>query len=146
VFCFCIRFRGGGTLFLSCTSRTVVPSFWILWGTLVDCVVFSTFVGLSWLIITIPLPGYVAAKLREVQKTTLKKTDARVQSVTESMFLPIALISCAVELFTVMSVLRMVKFFAWESRMEERIKDRRTDELKCIKRRRMLYLVDGILK
>jgi hypothetical protein len=117
-----------------------------LWGTLVDCVVFSTFVGLSWLIITIPLPGYVAAKLREVQKTTLKKTDARVQSVTESMFLPIALISCAVELFTVMSVLRMVKFFAWESRMEERIKDRRTDELKCIKRRRMLYLVDGILK
>jgi hypothetical protein len=45
-----------------------------------------------------------------------------------------------------MSVIRMVKFFAWESRMEERIKDKRTDELDSIKRWRMLDLATGILK
>ena len=51
-----------------------------------------------------------------------------------------------IESFTVVSVLRMIKFFAWESRMEERIKDRRTDELESIRWRRMLDLVTGILK
>jgi hypothetical protein len=45
-----------------------------------------------------------------------------------------------------MSVLRMVKFFAWESKMEERIKDRRADELESIGQRRMLDMVTGILK
>ena len=40
----------------------------------------------------------------------------------------------------------MIKFFAWESKMEERIKDKRADELEWIRKRRMLDLVNGILK
>jgi hypothetical protein len=40
----------------------------------------------------------------------------------------------------------MIKFFAWESKMEERIMEKRTDELDFIRQRRMLDLANGILK
>jgi hypothetical protein len=46
----------------------------------------SAFIGLAWLFITIPLPGYVAARVRTIQKIALKKTDARVGTVTESEY------------------------------------------------------------
>jgi hypothetical protein len=46
----------------------------------------SAFVGFTWLVITIPLPGYVAARVRTIQKIALKKTDARVGTVTESEY------------------------------------------------------------
>ena len=46
----------------------------------------SAFVGLAWLLIIVPLPGYVAARVRTVQKIALKNTDVRVGTVTESEY------------------------------------------------------------
>ena len=45
---------------------------------------FSAFVGLGVIVLLFPLPGYVTKLIQDVQVIRLKKTDARVQTVTES--------------------------------------------------------------
>ncbi|KAF5357531.1 hypothetical protein D9757_008436 [Collybiopsis confluens] len=59
--------------------------------------------------------------MQDSQKMKMKKTDGRIQMVTETM-----------------SVLRMVKFFGWERMMNDRIKDAREQELTFIRRLRLL--------
>ena len=47
----------------------------------------SAFVGLAVTLALFPLPGYLASRMQSIQVSRLKKTDARVQAVTESEFL-----------------------------------------------------------
>ena len=47
--------------------------------------VFSAFVGVAVMLACLPLPGWVAKLIQSIQETAMKKTDARVQTVTESM-------------------------------------------------------------
>ncbi|KAJ7630594.1 P-loop containing nucleoside triphosphate hydrolase protein [Roridomyces roridus] len=63
-----------------------------------------------------------------VQEKRLKKTDSRVQTVTE-----------------VLNVLRMLKMFGWERQMDERVAEKREEELVWIFRRQMLDLLNGTL-
>lgn len=56
------------------------------------CIVFlylllgwSSFVGLAVMIVSFPLPGYIAKWIQTIQEKRLKRTDARVQSVSECM-------------------------------------------------------------
>ncbi|KAF9013115.1 hypothetical protein BDQ17DRAFT_1419297 [Cyathus striatus] len=72
----------------------------------------SAFVGLFVMLALAPVPRFIVNKLGVVHAEKMKKTDARVQVVTE-----------------VVNVLRMVKMFAWEGRMDERIRERRKAEL-----------------
>lgn len=44
----------------------------------------SAFVGLAFIIVMLPIPGFVAKFTQTVQEQRLKKTDGRVQTVTES--------------------------------------------------------------
>jgi ABC-type multidrug transport system fused ATPase/permease subunit len=44
----------------------------------------SSLVGLAAMVIMFPLPGYMAKLVQRAQKAKMKKTDARVQTVTES--------------------------------------------------------------
>ena len=44
----------------------------------------SAFMGLLAMVLLFPVPGYVASMIQDVQGEKMKKTDARVQSVTES--------------------------------------------------------------
>jgi ABC-type bacteriocin/lantibiotic exporter with double-glycine peptidase domain len=76
-----------------------------------------------------PLPGYVAKLVQTVQQQRLKKTDARVQVVTETM-----------------NVLRMIKLFGWERQMNERVAEKREEELNWLWKRQMLDLLNGTLK
>ncbi|KAF7339970.1 ATP-binding cassette transporter [Mycena venus] len=99
------------------------------------CVVFlsqvlgwSSFVGMGMMILLFPLPGYVAKLVQMVQQQRLKKTDARVQSVTETM-----------------NVLRMIKLFGWERQMNERVADKREEELNWLWKRQLLDLLNGTL-
>lgn len=46
---------------------------------------FSTFVGLGVMLALFPLPGYLAKLAAHYQKETLKRTDARVEVVTEGV-------------------------------------------------------------
>lgn len=45
-----------------------------------------------------------------------------------------------------MNVLRMVKLFGWERKMNDKIAGKREEELKYIKKRQMLDLLNGSLK
>ncbi|KAJ7141418.1 hypothetical protein C8R44DRAFT_763397 [Mycena epipterygia] len=85
---------------------------------------WSAFVGMGF-----PLPGYVAKLQQTVQKAMLKTTDARVQTVSETM-----------------NVLRMIKMFGWEKQMNEKIADKREEELNWIYKRKLLDLLNDIAK
>lgn len=45
-----------------------------------------------------------------------------------------------------MNVLRMVKLFGWESKIEQQVSEKRDEELFWIRRRQLLNLVYGNLK
>ncbi|KAJ7785923.1 hypothetical protein B0H16DRAFT_1657372 [Mycena metata] len=99
------------------------------------CVVFlynvlgwSSFVGMGVMVALFPLPGYVAKLVQTVQQQRLKRTDSRVQAVTETM-----------------NVLRMIKLFGWERQMNERVAEKRDEELNWLWKRQMLDLLNGTL-
>ncbi|KAK0192579.1 hypothetical protein F5146DRAFT_1040547 [Armillaria mellea] len=102
---------------------------------LILCVVFlyvilgwSAFVGLAVIILMFPAPGFLAKLTQDVQAATLKRTDGRVQAVTE-----------------ILNVLRMVKLFGWERKMNERISIKREEELVWIRKRQFLELLSGLI-
>lgn len=107
----------------------------------------SAFVGLAVLLILFPIPGYVAKIVQNVQQARLKRTDGRVQTVTESTSFWPHLSRISVD-FTIvaMNVLRMVKLFGWEKKLNARIADKREEELVWIKKKQLLELLMGSLK
>ncbi|KAJ6594858.1 P-loop containing nucleoside triphosphate hydrolase protein [Mycena capillaripes] len=88
---------------------------------------WSVWVGVASIILLAPVPGYMAKLVQSVQKERLKRTDDRVQSVSEAV-----------------NVLRMVKLFGWEEKMKARIADKRDSELTWIRKRRMIDLASGV--
>ncbi|KIJ62401.1 hypothetical protein HYDPIDRAFT_94464 [Hydnomerulius pinastri MD-312] len=86
---------------------------------------WSALVGLVIMFATFPLPGMVAKRIQSVQREKMKRTDARVQSVTETV-----------------NVLRMVKLFGWESQMDQRLREKREDELVWTWKFKMLDLLN----
>ncbi|TFK76836.1 P-loop containing nucleoside triphosphate hydrolase protein [Pluteus cervinus] len=87
---------------------------------------WSAFVGLATTLMLYPLPGYLANKVQAMQAVRLKKADARIQTVTESM-----------------NIIRMVKLFGWERKMSDRLADIREEELLCIQKRNILKAVNS---
>lgn len=83
----------------------------------------SAFVGLASILLLSPLPGYVAKRVQDVQSIRLKKTDARVQSVTESkpnigwgfISLSIQMLLLSNERFTHGQAVRLGEKDEWES-------------------------------
>ncbi|KAJ6566068.1 P-loop containing nucleoside triphosphate hydrolase protein [Mycena capillaripes] len=90
---------------------------------------WSVLVGVASIILLVPVPGYMAKLVQSVQKERLKRTDNRIQSVTEAV-----------------NVLRMIKLFGWEEKMKARIGDKRDYELTWIRKRRLLDLASGLVK
>ncbi|CCL98867.1 uncharacterized protein FIBRA_00874 [Fibroporia radiculosa] len=76
----------------------------------------SAFAGMAVIVIAFPVPGAVASKIRKVEAAKMQKTDARVQSVTESL-----------------GVIRMIKLFGWEPRLTQQLTEKREAELKLVK-------------
>ncbi|KAJ7784670.1 multidrug resistance-associated ABC transporter [Mycena metata] len=87
---------------------------------------WSSFVGLAVILATLPLPSFVVRKMRALQKISRQKTDARVQKVTETM-----------------NVLRMIKWFAWESKIKEDVGSKRQEELDAIRNVRLLVVLNN---
>jgi len=48
--------------------------------------------------------------------------------------------------FSAMNVLRMVKMFGWEKRMNETVADKREEELNYVWKRQLLDLTNGVVK
>ncbi|KAF9078326.1 hypothetical protein BDP27DRAFT_1412327 [Rhodocollybia butyracea] len=101
----------------------VVLCVWFLYNILG----WSAFVGLGVIIVMFPVPGILARFIQQAQKARMKRTDARIQVVTE-----------------IMNVLRMIKMFGWEKMMNERIAIKREEELSFIKRLRLLSMTTAI--
>ncbi|KAF8845471.1 hypothetical protein BDN67DRAFT_993677 [Paxillus ammoniavirescens] len=95
---------------------------WFLYGILG----WSALVGLAVMIACFPMPGIVAKKIQSTQSEKMEKTDARVQTVTETM-----------------GVLRMVKLFGWEKKMGERLSEKREVELRWTWKLKLLELVNS---
>ncbi|KAH8990840.1 hypothetical protein EDB92DRAFT_1935217 [Lactarius akahatsu] len=90
---------------------------------------WSTFVGMVAMIVLFPVPGIIARKIQKVQKETMKRTDERVHTVTETM-----------------AILRMIKLFGWEPKISARLAEKRDQELRYIKTRQILNLINGNIK
>ncbi|KAF7366640.1 ATP-binding cassette transporter [Mycena sanguinolenta] len=108
---------------------------------------WSSFVGMGVMILLLPLPGYVAKMVQTVQQQRLKKTDARVQTVTESalrlnLFLSMEDSSHA---YLAMNAIRMIKLSGWERQMNERVAEKREEELSWLWKRQLLDLLIGTL-
>ncbi|KAJ7743656.1 hypothetical protein B0H16DRAFT_1693477 [Mycena metata] len=107
---------------------------------------WSSFVGMGVMVALFPAPGYLAKFQQGVgeftislhtnkpkitlaaQKSIHKTTDARVQTVSETM-----------------NVLRMVKMFGWEKQMNEKITEKREEELRKLWIRRLLDMANNLL-
>ncbi|EPS98690.1 hypothetical protein FOMPIDRAFT_1037403 [Fomitopsis schrenkii] len=88
---------------------------------------WSAFVGLASIIILFPVPGWIMSLSAKIQEAKMQKTDARVQSATETM-----------------NVIRMIKLFGWEPRVAAQLSEKRVDELDLVKKNKFLNLVNGI--
>ncbi|THH01300.1 hypothetical protein EW026_g1369 [Hermanssonia centrifuga] len=89
---------------------------------------WSAFVGMVVMIALFPVPAWVASMMRGVQKQKMKATDGRVQNVTEMM-----------------SVLRMIKLFGWESRVNDEVTAKREEELRWVFKNKMLRLANNLI-
>ncbi|KAI0028294.1 hypothetical protein K488DRAFT_80756 [Vararia minispora EC-137] len=89
---------------------------------------WSAFVGMAVMLVSFPIPGYIASKIQTLQQQAMKRTDARVQTVTEMM-----------------SVLRMIKLFGWESKISKMLDEKRIEELKWIRLREMAGLLNNVV-
>ncbi|RDX55375.1 P-loop containing nucleoside triphosphate hydrolase protein [Lentinus brumalis] len=87
---------------------------------------WSAFVGLAIMIALLPVPRYVVAWMHKIQKRKMKMTDARVQEISETV-----------------TVIRMIKMFAWEERTAKRIDAARRDELKSIMKSKAAQVVSA---
>ncbi|KAF8311050.1 ATP-binding cassette transporter [Clavulina sp. PMI_390] len=88
---------------------------------------WSALVGLTVLMLGMYVPGKITARIHAIQILQSKATDARVQYVTETL-----------------SAVRLIKMFGYEAKMEERISEKRHAEIKLVKRRYNMGLVNAI--
>ncbi|KAH9886263.1 P-loop containing nucleoside triphosphate hydrolase protein [Cubamyces lactineus] len=84
---------------------------------------WSALVGLATMLITLPLPGWITRHIQGAQREKMKRTDSRVQTVTEMM-----------------GVIRMIKLFGWEPRITEQLDKKREEELKALRKSKLLSM------
>ncbi|KAF9526532.1 multidrug resistance-associated ABC transporter [Crepidotus variabilis] len=89
---------------------------------------WSCFVFLFTTLAFMGIPGYVSTLIAKTQKEKMKATDARVQTVTETV-----------------NILRMVKLFGWESQMDKRIEEKREEELRLLRKQKILSITNGLM-
>ncbi|KAI9208362.1 P-loop containing nucleoside triphosphate hydrolase protein [Polychytrium aggregatum] len=88
----------------------------------------SAFVGLSTLLICIPLSSWIGRRMNKSQQRLSSFTDSRVNKTNEML-----------------QIIRIIKYFAWESYFVEKINRIREDELRCRFRLWLNYMALGTL-
>ncbi|EIW53706.1 multidrug resistance-associated ABC transporter [Trametes versicolor FP-101664 SS1] len=87
----------------------------------------SGIVGILITACTLPLPGYLAKNVKNLQAEKMKRTDSRVQTVTEMM-----------------SGIRMIKLFGWEGRTAAQLDQKREEELVVVRKTKILTACIGL--
>ncbi|KAH9846280.1 P-loop containing nucleoside triphosphate hydrolase protein [Lenzites betulinus] len=82
---------------------------------------WSAILGIIFMVCMLPIPGYLAKNVEGTQAAKMKRTDERVQAVTEMM-----------------NVIRMIKLFGWEDRTAAQLDAKREVELLLVRRTKML--------
>ncbi|KAF9257856.1 P-loop containing nucleoside triphosphate hydrolase protein [Marasmius fiardii PR-910] len=90
---------------------------------------WSAFVAFGATLMLFPIPFFLAKLIHKVQKEKMKRTDERVQLVSETT-----------------KVIRMVKLFGWEAKMSEAIAEKREEELKWTRRLWFLQALSRVVK
>ncbi|KAI9061280.1 P-loop containing nucleoside triphosphate hydrolase protein [Trametes sanguinea] len=95
------------------------------------CIIFlyqilgwSALVGLATMLLTLPLPGWITKQIQGAHREKMRRTDSRVQTVTETM-----------------NVIRMIKLFGWEPRITAQLDKKREEELVAVRRSKLLTLL-----
>ncbi|KAI0325198.1 P-loop containing nucleoside triphosphate hydrolase protein [Cubamyces sp. BRFM 1775] len=88
---------------------------------------WSALVGLVAMLITLPLPGWITRHIQYAQREKMKRTDSRVQTVTE-----------------ILGVIRMIKLFGWEPRIAEQLDKKREEELKALRKSKLISMSIGL--
>ncbi|KZP21077.1 P-loop containing nucleoside triphosphate hydrolase protein [Athelia psychrophila] len=87
---------------------------------------WSSIIGFIVMLLLFPLPGWVAQQMQHVEAEKLKQTDSRVQTVTETL-----------------GVLRMIKLFGWENKMNDKLREIREHELYWTRKATILRIVNN---
>lgn len=116
------------------------------------------------MIILLPVPTWVASMMQGVQKSKMKSVCLHYIHMFHSILIthprrPTAVCRVSRKVRTmrshcntfanswiVMSVLRMIKLFGWESRVKETVAEKRENELGWIWKRKMLSLANNCIK
>ncbi|KAF8309572.1 P-loop containing nucleoside triphosphate hydrolase protein [Clavulina sp. PMI_390] len=88
---------------------------------------WSALVGLAILLLGMYVPGKIAQRIHAVQVLQSKATDARVQTVTETL-----------------GVIRLIKMFGYESKIQAEISEKRKAEVDLVKRRYYIRTVNEV--
>lgn len=73
--------------------------------------------------------------------TVVQQTDSRIQSVTEGERWRFFVLT-DVDKTLAMNIIRMIKLFGWESRVNDEINGKRDEELRVLKRRQLMELLN----
>ncbi|KAH7340934.1 hypothetical protein B0J17DRAFT_716110 [Rhizoctonia solani] len=87
---------------------------------------WSSVVGMIFLVISFPIPGKLAQLVNDVQTERMKKTDERIQAISESL-----------------NVIRMVKLFGWEKKVIAQVEEKRNIELYYYKKKQWIGQVSA---
>ncbi|KAF9257859.1 P-loop containing nucleoside triphosphate hydrolase protein [Marasmius fiardii PR-910] len=90
---------------------------------------WSALVAFGATLTLLPIPLFLAKLIHKVQEEKMKRTDERVQLVSETT-----------------KVIRMVKLFGWEAKMSEAIAEKREEELKWTRRLWFLQALSRVVK
>ncbi|KAG8716581.1 hypothetical protein FRC09_015535 [Ceratobasidium sp. 395] len=86
---------------------------------------WSAIAGTVVMLIFTPVPFMLSRRMSGIQAERMKKTDARVQDVVESI-----------------NLIRMIKMFAWERKIKTQVTEKREEEIRSYKKRQYLGLVN----
>ncbi|KEP49369.1 ABC transporter [Rhizoctonia solani 123E] len=87
---------------------------------------WSSIVGMTFMIISFPIPGKLAQLVNDVQTERMKKTDERIQAISESL-----------------NVIRMIKLFGWEKKVTAQVEEKRRIELHYYKKKQWIGQVSA---
>ncbi|KAF8309909.1 P-loop containing nucleoside triphosphate hydrolase protein [Clavulina sp. PMI_390] len=88
---------------------------------------WSALTGLTIMVLGMYVPGKIMARIHTIQIQKARATDARVQHVAETL-----------------GVIRLVKMFGYESKMEEQISEKRQVEIDLVRRRFQMSVINGV--
>ncbi|KAF8758575.1 P-loop containing nucleoside triphosphate hydrolase protein [Rhizoctonia solani] len=89
----------------------------------------SAVIGMGFMVLSFPVTGILARLVNDVQTKRMRKTDERVQAISETL-----------------SIIRMVKLFGWEKKVLARVEERREIELEYYKKKQWIGQVGQDIK